>query len=342
MRIVAFVFFILVSLVSPTPVYANNNADPVNSSISTSTTSLPADGATTATISVTAKDSLKNPLAGDHITLAGTPATGLIINGGSEGAGQHTGAADANGRVNFTVKSRNISPGTVTFTATDASSQPTMTIGSVWITFTPSSIAADSSCKDGTPNGAPMLQSATTTGPNQITLTWTEVGDPVSYYLVAYGTSSKEYAYGNPNVGGKGTTTYTVEGLARGVTYYFVVRAGNGCKPGSFSNELAAVAGAVRATATPPAERDLAPQETPEPTPPSQTPPPAGGLIPTEPPMFEVPTLVEGSSTSIWPYLGIVLFVLGSISIGVLIYRKKKKAGEKPIEAIEEPGLENK
>lgn len=342
MRIVAVVIFILVSLVSPAPVYANNNADPVNSSISSSASSLPADGVTTATISVTAKDSLKNPLAGDHITLTAVPAAGLIINGGSEGAGTHTAAADPAGKVYFTVKSRNISPSTVTFTATDVSSQPAVTIGSVWVTFTPSSVALDPSCKDGGPTTAPILTSAISTGPNQITLTWTEVGDPVSYYLVAYGTKSNEYIYGNPNVGGKGTTSYTVGSLNPGTTYYFIVRAGNGCHPGFFSNELSAVAGAVTRLSEPNPTSTPIVTPTPEPTPPPQTPPPTGGPIPTETPIAFAPTLVADSSIStIWPYLVLALFVLGGITVGGIIYWKKKNAGEKTIETIEEHEFEN-
>jgi hypothetical protein len=93
-------------------------------------------------------------------------------------------------------------------------------------------------CSDTAPSSAPTLTSAIP-GVNFVTLTWTSAGDPVSYYLIAYGTSPAR-SYGNPNVGGKGTTSYTVSGLSGGITYYFVVRAGNGCAPGPFSNELSA------------------------------------------------------------------------------------------------------
>lgn len=91
-------------------------------------------------------------------------------------------------------------------------------------------------CSDAKPGGAPVLLTALSSGPNSVTLTWSKAPDPVTYYLVAYGTTPGNYIYGNPDVGN--TTGYTVSGLSGGTTYYFVVRAGNGCMPGPFSNEL--------------------------------------------------------------------------------------------------------
>ncbi|KKU88224.1 MAG: hypothetical protein UY16_C0011G0017 [Candidatus Gottesmanbacteria bacterium GW2011_GWA2_47_9] len=252
-----------------------------------------------------------------------------MINGGPEGVGHLTGAADAAGKVYFTVSSKNISPGTVTFTATDVSSVPSVTLGTLWITFTPSSIAPDPSCKDGGPTTAPVLTSAVSTSPTQITLTWTEVGDPVSYYLVAYGTASQQYIYGNPNVGGKGTTSYTVGSLNPGTRYYFIVRAGNGCHPGFFSNELSAAAGNIitKSTPTPRPEDGQPLAETPTPSPP--IPPTKTAPIPTETPTL-VPALVADSPTTrIFPYIVAVIFALGSIGIAGIIYWKNKSVGEK-------------
>lgn len=94
------------------------------------------------------------------------------------------------------------------------------------------------SCNDQKPGSAPKLISVVSKKSNQVTLTWAKATNPVSYYLISYGTNVSANQYGNPNVGGPQTTTYTIQGLSGNVTYFFRVRAGNGCIPGDFSNVL--------------------------------------------------------------------------------------------------------
>lgn len=103
----------------------------------------------------------------------------------------------------------------------------------------PSSPSNPPVCTDVKPASAPKLISAKATGRNEVTLSWTKAADPVTYYLVAYGTKSGQLEYGNPNIGGKDTSSYVVKRLNNNQTYYFKVRAGNNCMPGEFSNELA-------------------------------------------------------------------------------------------------------
>jgi len=97
-------------------------------------------------------------------------------------------------------------------------------------------------CSDTKPPGAPTLLQAIA-GVNSVQLIWSEGAEPISYYLVAFGLTSSSITYGNPNIGGAGTTSYTVSNLSGGSTYYFKVRAGNGCMPGDYSNELSATPG---------------------------------------------------------------------------------------------------
>jgi hypothetical protein len=297
------------------------NANTGNSNISVSPTSIPADGTTTATISITVRDDSNNGISQDTVTLTSSSDSGLVINGGSTGADSATATTDSNGNVNFTVSSNNPNPGTDTFTAADTSNNPSVPLGSnsnVTVAF-----VNPGSCTTSAP-AAPQLTSAVANANNQITLTWTDSANPVSYYLVSYGNVSGQYIYGNPNVGNQGTTTYTINSLATATTYYFIVRAVNGCAPSNASNEVSAqtLGAVIAATPTPiPADttdtgnqNQSAPTDTPTPTPtvqPTATPTPAT-------------TLVAGTSkTQLLFYIIIFILVVGGI--GWFIYWKRQK-----------------
>ncbi|TRZ49813.1 HYR domain-containing protein, partial [bacterium] len=134
-------------------------------------------------------------------------------------------------------------------------------------------------CNDTKPGSAPSGLTAIA-GLNSVKLTWNKASDPVSYYLITYGTSSGSQTYGNPNIGNSSATSYTVTNLSGGFTYYFKVRAGNGCAPGDYSNEASATpsggfiagvapgfAAGVLSAATSAAELALTPGPSSQPTP---------------------------------------------------------------------------
>jgi len=106
---------------------------------------------------------------------------------------------------------------------------------------TASSGWAAPACTATKPASAPTITSAIG-GENSVTLTWSKAGNPVTKYLVAYGTKSGSIEYGNPNVGNADTTSYTIKGLSGGTKYYFKVKAINDCTPGDWSNEVSSMA----------------------------------------------------------------------------------------------------
>jgi hypothetical protein len=305
------------------------NANTNNSSFTINSTSIPADGTTTATISIAVRDDSNNAVSGDTVTLTSSSDSGLVISGGGTGADSATATTDSNGNVNFTISSNNPNPVTDTFTAADTSNNPAVPLGSnsnVTVNF-----VAPGSCTASAP-AAPQLTSAVASANNQITLTWTDSTDPVSYYLVSYGNVSGQYIYGNPNVGGQGTTTYTVNSLATATTYYFVVRAVNSCAPSSASNEVSAqTLGAVIAATPTPISADTANNLSNEEQPtPSDTPisTPTPTIQPTTTPT-PAPTLIAGTSkTQLLIYLIIFILVIGGI--GWFIYWKYEKNKQLP------------
>lgn len=77
---------------------------------------------------------------------------------------------------------------------------------------------------------------------DQATLYFTPVAGPVSYYYIAYGLSEGDERYGVwfPFGHYTGVISFTIEKLSPNTVYYFKVRGGNGCAPGSWSDWLKA------------------------------------------------------------------------------------------------------
>jgi len=125
---------------------------------------------------------------------------------------------------------------TVTPTPTPTAT-PTST--SITSTSTTSTGWAAPACTATKPSSAPFITN-TVNEDNSVTLTWSKAGNPVTKYLVAYGTKSGSIEYGNPNIGNADTTSYTIKGLSGGTRYYFKIKAINDCMPGDWSNEVSA------------------------------------------------------------------------------------------------------
>jgi len=134
-----------------------------------------------------------------------------------------------------------------------------LNLGTISIVFgyagdsTTTTSTVSTACTASKPGSAPSLLFAAP-GNNSVTLTWSKATNPVTKYLIAYGATSEAMQYGNPSVGGAGTTFYTVGSLSGGTRYYFKVKAINDCMPGDFSNVLSAVSTGAVTTTTGPAE----------------------------------------------------------------------------------------
>lgn len=98
-----------------------------------------------------------------------------------------------------------------------------------------SSPSQSSSCSDTNP-GIPVITEAVISDSTSVILKWKRAPNTVDHYLLAYGNSENSLSSGNSNIGGKDATSFEIKKLIDGTTYYFKLKAINGCTSGDFSN----------------------------------------------------------------------------------------------------------
>ncbi len=185
--------------IAQTPtVYFIGPADAALSTVTASPTSVPADGVTQSTITVTLFDANDGPIGGDTVT--------LTANGGSSIISAASGLSDANGVVTFTVKDATVE--SVIYTAHDTTVPITIS-ETATVNFTPATAAATS-----TVTAAPTSVTANGTTPSTITVTLLDAAHgPVVGHTVTLtpsgGSSTISAASGPSNA--SGVVTFTVK-----------------------------------------------------------------------------------------------------------------------------------
>lgn len=112
------------------------------------------------------------------------------------------------------------------------SGAPSATTGS----SSSSEIPRPPSCNNQKPGGAPDLFQVSRNG-ESATVHFAPPGDPYSYFFVSYGEtpSAEGYSAEFQQSHADGAISYQIHALQPSTTYYFKVRAGNGCMPGDWS-----------------------------------------------------------------------------------------------------------
>lgn len=127
----------------------------------------------------------------------------------------------------------------------------------------------------------PWLYYTESLGGGKVKLVW-DKNARVSTWTVAYGTEAGKYIWGWNNFGYSEMRSVVINELPDG-TYYFVVRANNGCMPGPFSNEQMVRVGRARTVqqlGTPPTVTYEEPTTTPGVGKPKATPTPKSSYVP--------------------------------------------------------------
>lgn len=226
---------LVILFIFPGLVFASSAPAQSSSSYTTPANPAASDGSSTETVSIHLHDGDQNHVAGHLITLSSSNNTTAKFPKNDQ-------ITDGNGDATFTITST--TPGNTKITLFDSTNNVTFTD---W--FGVSFYDVSKGCVSNPP--APVLNSAISNSNNKVTLTWTDSPNPVSNYLVSYGTVSKSYIYGDTNIGAQGTTTFTIGSLDASKKYYFAVAANNNCGRSGFSNEMSVVVNPIQSISKP-------------------------------------------------------------------------------------------
>ena len=210
--------------------------DQANSTFLATPTHVPADGVTQASVTVTMLDSSSLPVVGDDVflTISGDLTASIAT---------VSGITNANGQATFTVTST--TAGTDSVNVSDTTAGVTfVAMGSIiFDTVTTSSNTSN----NGTPGpfvctktypSAPELYAITQESSGSATLYFVQPASAFDGFTISYGLTSSADSYNVTFAQGSSIAAikYTINYLTSDKTYYFKVRANNGCATGIWSS----------------------------------------------------------------------------------------------------------
>jgi hypothetical protein len=187
------------------------------STISSSTTTSPADGQTQTPINVVIRDQFGNPLPGKTVTLAATPSGSVQFHPISTGP-TTPGVTDATGTAQF--EADDTTAEVVTFTATDTTDNIPVS-GSLMVTYT----AGDADANLSTITSSPSQVPADGATPATITVTVADhFGNPVAGKSVSLAALNGNSVITNvsPTTGANGQATFSVVDATQEIVTYAV------------------------------------------------------------------------------------------------------------------------
>ena len=183
-------------------------------------------------------------------------------------------------------------------------------------------------CTETPPDAPTNLKAESGPGVGQVRLTWTR-SSGTNYYNLVYGTGSKAYQYGAPNIGN--TDQFLIRGLTPGRLYYFAVSAVGGCSSSGFTYEVSARAKIIPTaqaagglTSPLPSPSGIVPISSLLPNVVIPTPPPATeSALEASPTPFPLPspkTLAEVIQS-----LGWLKWLIGLLVVSIIVYLVRRR-----------------